>query len=83
MPMHILVSWYVLLEKYGSGYGSYVCLLAPFFLFSFLWRSFAVVDEASRTTCCRGSRVSFTFVHVVAATLQPVVTAQADSGQLI
>ena len=39
--------------------------------------------EASRTACCRGSRDSFTFVHVVEATLQPAVAAQANSGQLI
>ena len=47
-------------------------------LLSFSWRSFAVVDvEASRFTCCRGRRASFTFVHIVAATLQLAVAAQA------
>ena len=42
------------------------------------WRSFAIVDvEASRITCCRGNRASFTLVRVIAAILQPAVAAQA------
>ena len=73
-PAGVLLSWIRQLRM----------LIGATSLFSFSWRSFAVVDvEASRITCCRGSRVSFTFVHVVAATLQPAVVAQANSGQLI
>ena len=53
---------------------SYWCLLYS----PFSWQSFAVVGvETCRITCCRGSRAIFTFVHVVAATLQLADGAQA------
>ena len=66
---------------YALGYGSYVSEVVPLLCCRFHG---AVVDEASRVTCCRGSSVSITFVHVVAATLQPAVAAQAiNSGRLV
>ena len=75
MSMPLLVSWYVLLGYCALGNGSYACSLVPLFYCHFHG---AVVDvQASRITCCRGSSVSFTFVHVVAATPQPSVAAQA------
>ena len=58
--------------RYPLAAGSPSCSVLPG-----LWRRFsihcylALIDvEASRITCCGGSRVGFTFVHVVQATLQ-------------